>query len=98
MKLLKYAFIALSLLATSISFASTGLLLIEQAEKARTEASKAGYEWTTTSTLIEKAKIASKNGNEKLAIELATKAINEAKSSLKQAQYADDHWQKYEPK
>ncbi len=98
MKLLLTAFIALSLLTTNVCLANTSLSLIEQAEKARIEASKSGYEWSTTSILIAKAKQAAKDGNEKLATELAQKAINEAKSSLKQAEYADKNWQKAEPK
>lgn len=98
MKLLKIIFISFSLLTTNICLAENSSSLIEQAEKARVKASEAGYEWSTTSILINNAKQAAKDGNEALATELAQKAILEAKNSLKQEEYANKNWQKAEPK
>ena len=68
--------------------------LIVQAESLRLQAKKAGFEWTTIAPLIKQANQALKNGDQKLAEELAQKALLQAKSALKQADYAKNNWQK----
>ncbi len=72
--------------------------LINNAERTRQKAAKAGYEWTTTAGLIKKAKAALKKGDNSAAVILAKKALREAKNSMKQAEFADLHWQDFEIK
>jgi hypothetical protein len=72
--------------------------LINKAERTRQKAAKAGYEWTTTAGLIKEAKAALKKGDKSAAVILAKKALIEAKNSMKQAEFADLHWQDFEIK
>lgn len=72
--------------------------LITKAEKTRLKAAKAGFEWTATAGLIKQAKAAAEKGDKKQAEILANKALRQAENSLKQAKYADEHWQDYTPK
>ena len=67
---------------------------ISQGEKLRLEASKLGFEWTTTRILLADAQKALKAGNKEKANQLAKRAINEAKSAIEQAKYAQQHWNK----
>ncbi len=68
--------------------------IILQAEKLRSQASKLGFEWTTTGELINKANKALKDGDNNKAKQLANRAIKEAQSAIKQAQYAQKNWHK----
>jgi len=83
-----------SLEAESVKFMDAKVA-IEKAETARLEAKKRGFEWNTTSKLIGKARDAEKNGDQITAIKLAEKALKEAENSIKQADYAENNWQKF---
>jgi hypothetical protein len=72
--------------------------LINKAERTRQKAAKEGYEWTTTAGLIKEAKAALKKDDKSAAVILAKKALIEAKNSMKQAEFADLHWQDFEIK
>jgi hypothetical protein len=67
---------------------------ISQAENLRLEASKLGFEWTTTRVLLADAQKALKAGNKEKANQLAKRAINEAESAIKQAKFAQQYWNK----
>ena len=72
--------------------------LIHKAERTRQKAAKAGFEWTATAGLIKEAKAALKKGDKSAAALLAKKALRQAKNSMKQAEFADLHWQEFEVK
>ena len=72
--------------------------LINNAERTRQKAAKAGFEWTATAGRIKEAKAALKKGDKSAAMLLAKKALRQAKNSMKQAEFADLHWQEFEVK
>lgn len=83
---------------SSLAFSGTADDAIANAESARLEAKKLGFEWSTTSILIQQAKDAAQAGDSVKAEMLASKALAEAKNSKIQAEYAEKHWQDTEPK
>jgi len=89
-------FLFISILTAS-SFVSAGPVddSIDKAEQLRLEAKKVGFEWNTTAPLIAKAREALSQGNTQLATELAERAIKEGQNSIKQAEYAKQHWQEF---
>ncbi len=96
MKQLASSLLVFSLFSTSVCVAGP-VEIIEKAEALRLKTAEVGFEWTTTSILIKQAKQAVKDGNSGLAEKLATEAINQAESSLKQAEFAAANWQNSEP-
>ncbi len=72
--------------------------LIQQAEDNLAKVAKIEFQWTTTAPLIEKAKKALADGDEKTAEALAKEAIAQTEYGFKQAEYAAKHWQEGEPK
>ena len=93
MKLLKHILILASLSFSTAILASAAEDSITKAEEARVKVAKAGYEWTTTSLLINEAKQAAADGNQELAIKLANEAIKQTEEGMKQADFADKNWQ-----
>jgi len=71
--------------------------LIQKASQTRLQAKKLGYEWTATEGLIQSAREALAAGKIELAQQLATAALKQAENGIKQAKYADAHWQEYLP-
>lgn len=71
--------------------------LIEDASALHIKTQQLGFAWTTTAVLIEQAIQARKEGNEDLASALAQQAIIESQNSIKQAEFAEKHWQQSEP-
>ncbi|MDQ7049325.1 MAG: hypothetical protein Q9M92_07180 [Enterobacterales bacterium] len=71
---------------------------IEQAEKNLEKVAKLEFEWSTTAPLIQKAKKALADGNEKIAEALAKEAIAQTEYGFIQAEYASKNWQEGEPK
>lgn len=71
--------------------------LIDKAEQTRLQAVVAGFEWTATEGLINSAREALQADKSELATTLANKALKQAENGLKQAKYADEHWQDYLP-
>jgi len=99
MKLLKISMIAIALSVSHIAFAGEDVnKVIAKAESTLKQASKSGFEWTTTAKLITEAKKASKGGDAALAMKLAKKALKQGENSLIQAKYSEMHWQDYAPK
>jgi len=99
MKLIKVSIIALVLSLSNVAFAGGDVnKVIAKAESTLKQASKSGFEWTTTAKLIDGAKKAAKGGDSKLAMKLAKKALKEGENSLIQAKYSEMHWQDYAPK
>ena len=97
MKSLQIVLIAASFLLSNLTFADALDDMIEKAEATRLQAAEAGFEWTTTAELINSARISAKAGDAKLAMALAEKALRQGENSLRQAKYAEEHWQEYEP-
>lgn len=98
MKFILYIFLMSTFLISGNLFASPADELIETAENTRLKAAKLGFEWSTTSILIDKAKEAAKAGNSDQAIKFAKDAIKQGENSLKQAEFAAANWQNSEPK
>lgn len=71
--------------------------IIDNAIKTHQQAKQAGFEWTATQGLIESAQDAVIADKKELAMTLASKALKQAENGLKQAKYADQHWQDYLP-
>jgi len=67
--------------------------LIKQAEDARAEADKLGFEWSVTAPLLEEAHAAAKAGNHEQAIALFQEVKHQSMLAIEQAHYADKHWQ-----
>ena len=67
--------------------------LIKQAEEARAEADKLGFEWSVTAPLLEEAHAAVKAGNEEQAIALFQEVKHQSMLAVEQAHYANKHWQ-----
>jgi len=67
--------------------------LMQQAEEARAEADKLGFEWSVTGPLLEEAYAAHKAGNHEQAIALFTEVKHQSMLAIEQAHYADKHWQ-----
>lgn len=67
--------------------------LMKQAEDARAEADKLGFEWSVTGPLLEEAHAAYKAGNREQAIALFTEVKHQSMLAIEQAHYADKHWQ-----
>jgi len=67
--------------------------LIKQAEDARAEADKLGFEWSVTGPLLEEAHAAVKAGNEEQATALFQEVKHQSMLAIEQAHYADKHWQ-----
>lgn len=98
--MIKSSLFAIAILSLSISNLSAADELsieqkIQQAENGRLKAKELGFEWSTTSILINNAKKAIEAGDKANAKMYAEKAINEANLSLKQAKYAEKNWKKY---
>lgn len=67
--------------------------LIQQAEDARAEADRLGFEWSVTAPLLEEAHAAYKAGNEEQARMLFDEAKHQSMLAIEQAHYAEKHWQ-----
>jgi hypothetical protein len=67
--------------------------LIKNAEAARAEADKLGFEWSVTAPLLEEAHAAAKAGNHEQAIALFQEVKHQSMLAIEQAHYADKHWQ-----
>ncbi len=72
--------------------------LVKQTEQTREQADKLGFEWSTTKSLIDKAHAAMKESNSELAVSLLQEAKVQSELAIKQAHYANEHWQSYVPK
>jgi len=70
---------------------------IEQAEKNLAKVAKLEFQWSSTAPLIEKAKKALSDGDEKTAEALAKEAIAQTEYGFIQAEYAAKNWQDNEP-
>jgi len=71
---------------------------IEQAEQNLAKVAILEFQWSTTAPLIQKAKKALADGNEKVAEALAKEAIAQTEYGFIQAEYASKNWQDGEPK
>ena len=67
--------------------------LIKNAEAARAEADKLGFEWSVTAPLLEEAHAAAKAGSHEQAIALFQEVKHQSMLAIEQAHYADKHWQ-----
>ncbi len=91
------------LLVSLLSFGASAVAdtdvgaLIDKAEQTRLQAVAAGFEWTATEGLINSAREALQADKSELATTLTNKALKQAENGLKQAKYADEHWQEYLP-
>ncbi len=99
MKVIKITLVSIIILIANNLFAGDDAkALIQKAEELRLKAAQAGFEWTTTKPLINKAKAAVKKGDKQLAIEYASKALRQGENAIIQAEYAEKHWQDTVPK
>jgi hypothetical protein len=67
---------------------------LAEAERLRTEAADAGYEWLETAKLLEQAREAAANGNLDDATALVEKARFQAVMAIEQAEREADAWRK----
>ena len=71
--------------------------LIKQAEQARAEADRLGFEWSVTGPLLEVAHAAYKAGNHEQATTLFLEVKLQSLLAIDQARYADENWQMLVP-
>ena len=71
--------------------------LIEQAEQARAEAGRLGFEWSVTGPLLEVAHATYKAGNHEQATTLFQEVKLQSLLAIEQARYADENWQMLVP-
>ena len=71
--------------------------LIEQAEQARAEAGRLGFEWSVTGPLLEVAHATYKAGNHEQATALFNEVRLQSLLAIEQARYADENWQMLVP-
>lgn len=71
--------------------------LIEQAEQARAEADRLGFEWSVTGPLLEVAHATYKAGNHEQATTLFQEVKLQSLLAIDQARYADENWQMLVP-
>lgn len=70
---------------------------LQRAEAKRQEAAQLGFEWSYTEDMILQAKAALQRGDRQKAQVLAKQAFNQSLNAVRQAQYADEHWQQLLP-
>jgi len=97
MKLIKFTSIIIAVLFANSILAGPAEEAIEKADKTRLEAKARGFEWSTTSILLMKAKTALAAGDNALAEKLANQAQKEGENAIIQADYAQLHWQESIP-
>ncbi|HFB65659.1 MAG TPA: hypothetical protein ENJ60_08985 [Aeromonadales bacterium] len=71
--------------------------VINQASEKCNEAEKLGFEWAYTREMIISAQKALDAKQVKIAGPMATRALHQALNAIKQAKYADEHWQDFLP-
>jgi hypothetical protein len=71
--------------------------LIEQAEQARAEAGRLGFEWSVTGPLLEVAHATYKAGNHEQATTLFQEVKLQSLLAIDQARYADENWRMLVP-
>ena len=71
--------------------------LIEQAEQARAEAGRLGFEWSVTGPLLEVAHTTYKAGNHEQATTLFQEVKLQSLLAIDQARYADENWRMLVP-
>ncbi len=71
--------------------------VIDRASEKCREAENLGFEWAYTREMIQSAQKALDAKQPNIAGPLATRALNQALNAIKQAKYAEQHWQDFIP-